>query len=397
MLVKSSIIKEDNPEVIAAHAKHIPVIPRAQMLGELMRFRYGIAVSGTHGKTTTTSLVTSVLTEAGLDPTFVIGGLLNSAGTNAKLGTSQYLVAEADESDASFLFLQPTITIVTNIDADHMETYGGNFENLRQTFLKFLANLPFYGLAVLCLDDPVIARSLDEVPRPMKTYGFDPHADVAIDPESCHFAGWNSHFTVNRKGATPLNVTLRLPGKHNILNAASAIAVAQELHIPDEALLKALAKFSGVARRLQYHGTIDLAGAKSVDILDDYGHHPREIAVTLEALRHAHPGRRIVMVFQPHRFTRTRDLFKDFVDVLNEADALCLLNVYSAGEAPIAGAHSQHLAQAMIKHPPVIEHAKNLPNALVGLLRDNDILLLQGAGNIGGIAEQLMAHQANAC
>ncbi len=394
VLVKSTIIKEDNPEIVAAHARRIPVLMRAQMLGELMRFRYGIAVAGTHGKTTTTSLITSVLTEAELDPTFVIGGLLNSAGANAKLGTGKYLVAEADESDASFLSLNPTMTIVTNIDADHMETYGGDFEKLRQTFLSFLENLPFYGLAILCLDDPVIADSLNEIPRPMITYGFDAKADIHVIPDSCTFNGWYSRFVVKRKNKIPLEVRLRLPGKHNILNACAAIAVAQELNISDEFLLKALANFSGVARRMQFHGMLNLPHAQQISVLDDYGHHPREVKVTLEALRHAYPHRRIVMVFQPHRYTRTRDLFNEFAVVLNETDKLFLLNVYAAGEAPINGADSYHLAEAIREkgkiEPLFIEQAEQLFATIKNILQDNDVLLFQGAGNIGGMAEQIL-------
>lgn len=395
VLVKSTGIPADNIEILVAQAKHIPVIKRAQMLGELMRGRYGIAISGTHGKTTTTSLAASVLTEGGLDPTFVIGGLLNSAGSNAKLGTSEYLIAEADESDASFLTLQPIITVVTNIDADHMETYGNNFETLRQTFIKFLDNLPFYGLAILCLDDPVIKRSLSEIGRRQCTYGFDPQADVAIIEDSCRYDGWHSHFVVKRRHGTDLTVTLKLPGRHNILNAAAVIAIAQELAIPDAALLHALAQFSGVGRRLQNHGTWSFsAKEESVAVLDDYGHHPREIAVTLDALKNAYPQKRIVMVFQPHRYTRTRDLFADFASVLSTCDELCLLDVYSAGEEPIAGATSQCLAEAIKTYgnvkPVAIRHVSELPEVLSGLVQEGDLLLFQGAGNVGGLADKLI-------
>lgn len=393
VLVKSTSIQETNPEIAAAHEKHIPVVPRAQMLGELMRSRYGIAISGTHGKTTTTSLVTSVLTEAKLDPTFVIGGLLNSAGTNAKLGTGKYLIAEADESDASFLYLHPMMTVVTNIDADHMETYGGDFETLRKTFLKFLENLPFYGIAILCLDDPVIHRSLNEISRPLRTYGFRQDADVSIIPESCHHDGWMSHFTVKRRGSNDLSISLKLPGDHNILNACAAIAVAQELGIDDESLLCALENFSGVGRRLQHHGDLILPTGQTIHVLDDYGHHPREVAVTLEALRRAYPGRRITMVFQPHRYTRTRDLFEDFADVLSKSDRLCLLDIYSAGETPIAGIDSQHLADAIRQrngvNPTLLTDHASLLETLSQLTKDQDILLMQGAGNIGALAKSL--------
>lgn len=395
VLVKSTIIKDDNVEIIAAQAKHIPIIKRAQMLGELMRGRYGIAISGTHGKTTTTSLAASVLTEGGLDPTFVIGGLLNSAGSNAKLGTSKYLIAEADESDASFLYLQPIITVVTNIDADHMETYGNNFETLRQTFLKFLDNLPFYGLAILCLDDPVIKRSLPEIAHRQCTYGFDPEADVSIIEESCRYDGWHSHFVVKRRHAGDLAVTLKLPGRHNILNAAAVIAIATELGVSDEAVTQALLHFSGVGRRLQHHGEWAFGPtADTIRVLDDYGHHPREIAVTLDALKQAYPHSHIVMVFQPHRYTRTRDLFADFASVLSNCDQLCLLDVYPAGEQPIAGATSQCLAKAIQQHgkvnPILIKHVSELPQVLSGLAQKEGLLLFQGAGNVGGLAEKLI-------
>jgi UDP-N-acetylmuramate--alanine ligase len=363
------------------------------MLGELLRFRFGIAIAGTHGKTTTTSLVTSVLTEAHLDPTFVIGGMLNSAGTHAKLGNGKYLVAEADESDASFLYLHPMMTVVTNIDADHMETYGGNFETLRLTFLKFLENLPFYGLAIVCLDDPVIRRSLPEISRPMLTYGFSEDADIVVIADSCRYDGWTSRFKVKRHNNKDLEITLKLPGQHNILNACAAIAIAQELGIEDTALLKALENFSGVGRRLQHHGEISLGEDIRVEILDDYGHHPREVAVTLEALRKAYPHRRIVMVFQPHRYTRTRDLFKEFASVLSESDVLCLLDVYPAGEQPIPGADSEHLAKAILAHqkvkPILINNPQTLRDILKTVVENQDILLMQGAGNIGALAKEL--------
>lgn len=397
VLVKTTAVKNDNPELQAAIKKHIPIVPRAQMLGELMRFRQGIAVAGTHGKTTTTSLLTCLLSEAGLDPTFVIGGLLNSAGTNARLGTGEYLVAEADESDASFLFLQPMMTIVTNIDADHMDTYDGDFEKLRQTFLKFLSNLPFYGLAVLCIDDAVIRRSLQDISRPMLTYGFSDDADYHIVPDSVKFSGWDSRFTVKRKNLPELNVELHLPGKHNILNATAAIAIASEIGVADAAILKALHEFAGVGRRMQKHGDLPLIKGGSVLVMEDYGHHPRELEVTIDALRHAYPDRRLVMVFQPHRYTRTRDLLDDFAEALCKVDSLVVLDVYAAGEAPIVGADSQALCRAIRQRgqlePVLIKEWHKIPAELPHLLQEQDILLLQGAGNVGSLAKQLMTGQ----
>lgn len=391
VVVRSSAIPDTNPEIIAAKSANIPIIPRAQMLGELMRFRQGIAVAGTHGKTTTTSLVTSLLAEGGLDPTFVIGGLLNSTGSNARLGASPYLVAEADESDASFLYLHPEIAVVTNIDADHMSTYNNDFNKLKTTFIEFLQHLPFYGVAVLCYEDATIREIIPQLDRPILTYGFDKNADVqAYDIKT---NGFSTSFKVRQGQREPLNITLNLPGRHNVLNALAAITVALEVGIDTRAIQKALLNFSGVGRRLQRHGDIKLSATKQVLLIDDYGHHPREISATLEAIRQAWPKRRIVMVYQPHRYTRTRDLFQDFVKVLASVDALLLLDVYSAGEEIITGADSptlcQHIATQAVTSPTYIPNTPELIKTLPAILQADDILLLQGAGNIGALALQL--------
>ena len=391
VIVVSSAVDPQNPEVVAAHARRIPVVRRAEMLAELMRFRYGIAVAGTHGKTTTTSLVASVLAEGGLDPTFVIGGRLNSAGTNARLGAGDYLVAEADESDASFLHLAPMIAIVTNIDADHMETYGGSFARLRQTFIEFLHQLPFYGLAVMCLDDAEIAALLPQVPRPVLTYGIDSDADLRARDITQHET--TTKFTVTRRGrAEALNITLNMAGRHNVLNALAAIAVAQELGVGDDAIQRALAGFQGIGRRFQLYGEITTATGR-VLMIDDYGHHPREIAATVKAIRAGWPQRRLVVAFQPHRYSRTRDLFEDFAIVLSEVDALALLEVYPAGEASIAGADGRALSRAIRGRgkvdPVFVDEIKKLPAALGGILRDGDVLLTLGAGDIGAAAAKL--------
>lgn len=390
VVVTSSAVHADNPEVVAAQERRIPVVPRAEMLAELMRFRFGIAVAGTHGKTTTTSLIASVLGEGGLDPTFVIGGRLNSVGTNARLGESRYLVAEADESDASFLHLQPILAVVTNIDADHMGTYGGDFQRLCQTFVEFLHHLPFYGLAVLCLDDPVVAGIVPDLGRPVLTYGIETEADVrasAIKPE-----GHRTRFQVSRPGAKPLDVVLNLPGDHNVLNALAAIAVAQELGVEDSALLKALADFQGIGRRFQTYGEIETAHGP-VLLVDDYGHHPREIAATVKAAREGWPDRRLVVAFQPHRYTRTHDLFDDFAVVLSDVDQLVLTEVYAAGEAPIAGADGRALSRSIRNRgrvdPVFVENVHDLPKALSGVLRAGDLLLTLGAGDIGTLAAEL--------
>lgn len=389
-VVRSTAIADDNQELVAAQKAHIPIVPRAQMLGELMRFRYGIAVAGTHGKTTTTSLIASILAEGDLDPTFVIGGLLNSTGSNAKLGAGRYLVAEADESDASFLYLQPMIAVVTNIDADHMDTYDGDFAKLQQTFVEFLQHLPFYGLAVMCSDDPVVRDILPKVCRPIMTYGFNETA--AIRAVNVSQKGFQSYFTVQRANACDLDIVLNLPGHHNVLNALAAIAVATEIGVEDSAIVSSLAKFAGVGRRLQSYGELNV-GAGRVLLLDDYGHHPREIAATLQAIRSAWPDRRVVMTYQPHRYTRTRDLFEDFSQVLSEVDALLLMEVYSAGEQPIPGADGRALCRTIRQRgridPIFVQSREDLPAALQGVLKDNDILLMQGAGDIGALAARL--------
>lgn len=391
VVVISSAVKDDNPEVQAAHADRIPVIPRAEMLAELMRFSYGIAVAGTHGKTTTTSLIASVLAEGGVDPTFVIGGKLNSAGTNARLGTGRYLVAEADESDASFMLLQPMMAVVTNIDADHMDTYHGDFEILKQTFVEFLHHLPFYGLAVVCIDDPNIESILPNVTRPFLTYGVNEKADVCA--VNIRRSAFQTHFSVMFTGRKQtLDITLNMPGHHNVLNALAAIAVAHEIGIEDKAILRAFAEFQGIGRRFQHYPDIPLEHG-SVMHIDDYGHHPREVAAVIEAIRGGWPERRLVLVFQPHRYTRTRDLFEDFCMVLSEVDALVLLDVYPAGETPIAGADGRALARAIrtrgLVDPVFVETVEQVPDALRHVLKDGDILLTQGAGNIGAMAVQL--------
>ena len=397
VVVVSTAISTDNPELVAARAQRIPVVPRAEMLAELMRFRYGIAIAGTHGKTTTTSLTASLLAAGGLDPTFVIGGQLNSAATNAQLGAGHYLVAEADESDASFLYLQPSMAVVTNIDADHLSTYEGDFDRLRQTFIEFLHHLPFYGLAVLCLDDPEVKRVLEEVTRPVITYGIDADADVQAADVSQE--GMQTHFQVRRRGHDQLlPVTLNLPGRHNVLNALAAIAVATELGVPDAAIQKALAGFQGIGRRFQMAGEITTAVGK-VLMIDDYAHHPREIAPTLAAVRAGWPGRRLVVVFQPHRYSRTHDLFDDFIKVLSSVDVLVLGEVYAAGEAPISGADGRALSRGIRARghidPVFVEELETLPAVLNDLLRDGDVLLTLGAGNIGSVAAQLAEELAD--
>jgi UDP-N-acetylmuramate--alanine ligase len=394
VLIYSSAVPQDNVEIINARQARIPVVPRALMLAELMRFRYGIAVAGTHGKTTTTSLVASLLGEGGLDPTFIIGGRLNSTSTHARLGSGRYLVAEADESDASFLYLKPMVAIITNIDADHMDTYDGNFQQLQQSFIEFLHHLPFYGLAIVCLDDPVIRSILPNIMRPVITYGFSKDADLQIT--SFQQQGIKNHFTVLRKERKPLPITLNLPGQHNALNAVAAIAVATELNIEDKAIQIALEQFSGVDRRFQILGEFKLKKGE-VLLIDDYGHHPNEIAATLKTIRNAWPDRRLVMAYQPHRYTRTRDLFNDFVTVLSNVDQLLLLDVYSAGEIPIPGADSlalsEQIRQCSHLNPTLIEDKQTLSHHLHTVLQDNDILLLQGAGDIGGIAQHLAQTQ----
>ncbi|MDD2863558.1 MAG: UDP-N-acetylmuramate--L-alanine ligase [Methylococcales bacterium] len=391
VVVVSSAIDRSNPEIDEAYQQRIPVIPRAEMLAELMRFRFGIAVAGTHGKTTTTSLTASLLAEGGLDPTFVIGGRLNSAGTNAQLGSGNYLVAEADESDASFLYLQPMIAIVTNIDHDHMETYENSYSRLKETFVEFLHHLPFYGLAVLCLDDEGVREILPSLSKPMVTYGVHENADfraINIRQEGMH-----THFTVQRRGDyAPLEVTLNMPGWHNMLNSLAAIAVATKLGVDDYAIQRSLNAFKGVGRRFQIQGDFPVKNG-NVTFVDDYGHHPRELAATLEALKQAYAPRRSIVIFQPHRYTRTRDLFEDFVQVLAEVDVLVLMEVYSAGEQVIAGADGRTLSRAIRLRgrvdPIFVEHWEDLPKLLAGIVHENDVILTMGAGNVGQIATQL--------
>ena len=392
VVVVSSAIDASNPEVAQALAGRVPVVKRAEMLGELMRFRYSIAVAGTHGKTTTTSLVASVLAEGGEDPTFVIGGRLKSAAANARLGAGRYLVAEADESDASFLHLQPMIAIVTNVDADHLGTHGGDFAKLKESFVEFLHNLPFYGLAIVCIDDAEAAGLIPSIARPYLTYGFGEDADVrAVNVDR---RGALSRFDVLRPGREPLTVSLNLPGRHNVLNALAAIAVATELEVDDAAIQRALAGFQGIDRRLQWLGDVQVAAGR-VTLVDDYGHHPTELAATLEAARQGWPDRRVVLVFQPHRYTRTRDLLDEFARVLSEADALVVAEVYPAGEAPIAGADSKSLCRAIRSRgrvePVLLKSLDELPGALADVLRDGDVVLTMGAGSIGAAAHDLPA------
>ncbi|WP_287029111.1 UDP-N-acetylmuramate--L-alanine ligase [Pseudomonas sp. UBA6310] len=391
VLVVSSAVNTSNPEVALALEQRIPVVPRAEMLAELMRYRHGIAVAGTHGKTTTTSLLASVFAAAGLDPTFVIGGRLNAAGTNAQLGSSRYLIAEADESDASFLHLQPMVAVVTNIDADHMATYEGDFNKLKKTFVEFLHNLPFYGLAVVCNDDPVVREILPQIARPTVTYGFGEAADVrAIDVRQ---EGMRTHFTVLRPDHEPLAVSVNMPGKHNVLNALATIAIAADEGIDDDAIVRGLADFQGVGRRFQVYGELPVDGG-SVMLVDDYGHHPREVAAVIAAVRDGWPERRLVMVYQPHRYTRTRDLYDDFVQVLGDANVLLLMEIYPAGEEPIPGADARNLCHSIRQRgrldPIYIERGAELAPLVKPLLRAGDILLCQGAGDIGGLAPQLL-------
>ena len=393
VVVVSAAVSRDNPEVAAALERRVPVVPRAEMLGELMRFRQSIAVAGTHGKTTTTSLVASVLAEGGEDPTFVIGGRLKSAGSNARLGAGRYLVAEADESDASFMHLQPMIAIVTNIDNDHLGTHGGDFGRLCQSFVSFLHNLPFYGLAVLCRDDANVRRIEAQVGRPLVTYGIDADADVRA--VNIVRDGARTRFEVLRPHRPePLAITLNLPGLHNVRNALAAITVATELNIADEAIARALAGFQGIDRRMQLIGEVRSANGH-ITIVDDYGHHPTELAATMEALRQAYAGRRLVLAFQPHRYTRTRDLLDDFAIVLSGADVLLVTDVYAAGEAPIEGADGRAICRAIRSRgklePVFVGAVENLATALADVVRDGDLVVTMGAGHIGAIAHELPA------
>ena len=393
VVVVSTAVKSDNPEVTAARAAQVPVVPRAQMLAELMRLKQGIAVAGTHGKTTTTSLIASILAEGGVDPTFVIGGRLNAANANARLGSGEFLVAEADESDASFLFLSPVISVVTNIDADHMETYGHDFARLKHAFVDFLHRLPFYGVAVLCADDPHVREIMPLVSKQIVRYGLDPSA--AVRAEDIVATDGQMRFTAVRQNGTisRLPITLNLPGLHNVLNALAAIAVATEVGVSDAAIVKALAEFKGVGRRFQRYGEVAAAGGGQFTLVDDYGHHPVEMAATIAAARGAFPGRRLVLAFQPHRFTRTRDCFEDFVKVLSTVDALLLTEVYAAGEAPIVAADGRALARAIRVagkvEPVFVETVAELPQAIADLARDGDVVITMGAGSVGGVPARL--------
>ncbi len=397
VIVTSTAVKPDNPEVLAARRKNIPIVPRAMMLAELMRLKRGIAIAGTHGKTTTTSLVASVLAEGGLDPTFVIGGRLNSAGANAKLGSGDFIVVEADESDASFLNLLPVIEVITNIDADHMETYGHDFAKLKQAFIQFTEHLPFYGVAVLCLDDSNVREIMPFVSKPIVTYGF--HEDAQVRAVDARAIGEQMQFTVLQDGYASMKVTLNQPGMHNIQNACAAVAVARELSVADCATQKALMEFNGVGRRFTRYGEIALTDVDgkprgSFTLVDDYGHHPTEMAATLAAARGAYPERRLVLAFQPHRFTRTRDLFEDFVRVMSSADALVLAEVYAAGEQPIIAADGRALARAMRVagrvEPVFVEDINAMPEAIMNFALDGDVVIMMGAGSIGGVPGKLV-------
>jgi len=395
VVVVSTAVKDDNPEVLAARSRHIPVVPRAMMLTELMRLRQGIAIAGTHGKTTTTSLTASVLAKAGFDPTYVIGGKLNSSGSNAKLGTGEFIVVEADESDASFLYLQPILAVITNIDADHMETYGHDFEKLKQAFVDFVEHLPFYGRAMLCVDDVNVREILPRISKPVTTYGFSEGAQVrAVDVR--HQNG-QMHFTaLCRQNGTPkdLDITLNLAGTHNVLNALAAIAIALEVGVADTAIVEALDEFQGVGRRFQRYGEVPLPGGGSYTLIDDYGHHPVEMQATLAAARGAFPGRRLVLAFQPHRYTRTRDLFEDFVKVLCSVDALVLAEVYSAGEPQIVGADGRALMHALRvvgqSETVFVEDIQEMPQVITRIARDGDVVVTMGAGSIGGMPNKLL-------
>ncbi|HDT4899241.1 TPA: UDP-N-acetylmuramate--L-alanine ligase [Proteus mirabilis] len=395
VVVVSTAISADNPEIIAAREACIPVIRRAEMLAELMRYRHGVAIAGTHGKTTTTAMISNIYAQAGLDPTFVNGGLVKSAGTHARLGCSRYLIAEADESDASFLHLQPMVAVVTNIEADHMDTYHGNFDNLKETFITFLHNLPFYGRAVMCIDDDVIRSIIPKVGRYITTYGFSEDADVRIT----HYEqkGAQGFFTISREDMPDLDVVLNAPGRHNALNATAAVAVATEEGIADEHILAALLNFQGTGRRFDFLGNFSLEHVNGqegeVMLVDDYGHHPTEVDATIKAARAGWPDKRLVMLFQPHRYTRTRDLYEDFATVLNQVDILLLTDVYAAGEAPIPGADSRSLCRTIRQRgkldPIWVSDVENISSILAGVLTDNDLVLVQGAGNIGKIARRL--------
>ena len=393
VIVVSTAINQENPEISAAKEQRIPIVRRAEMLAELMRFRHGIAIAGTHGKTTTTSLIASIFAQGQLDPTFVIGGLLNSAGTNARLGSSRYLVAEADERDASFLHLQPMVAVIPNVDADHMETYQGDFEKLKDTYIEFLHNLPFYGLAVVCIDNPVVRELLPRISRQVITYGFSDDADVkAVNYQQ---NGGVSHFTVEIEGQPPLDMSVNLPGQHNVLNALAGVAVAKDEGVADEAICQALVDFAGIGRRFEQLADLSTSAGNMV-LVDDYGHHPSEVKATILAMRAGWPDKRLVMVFQPHRYSRTRDLYEDFVEVLSEVDCLFLLDVYAAGEASIPSADSKSLARSIRQRgqvePIYVSDVNKLPELLAAQLQDNDMVITQGAGNIGAVSRSLSEH-----
>lgn len=401
VIVNSSAVDEDNPEIVSAREHRIPVVRRAEMLAELMRYRHGIAVAGTHGKTTTTSLITSIFAAAGLDPTFVIGGLVHSTGSNAKLGTSQYLIAEADESDASFLHLQPMVSVITNIDADHMDTYEGDFSRLKKTFVEFIHNLPFYGLLVVCGDDPVIQELLPDISRQVITYGFSEDNDyqaIAVEQEKTQtrFKVKSDHLAEGEE----IDIQLNMPGNHNVLNALAAIAIAVDEKIEVQSIQKGLLNFEGVGRRFQIYGDYPVGNpvgnpdeSGTAMLVDDYGHHPREVDATIQAVRAGWPEKRLVMIYQPHRYSRTRDLYEDFVDVLSKVDVLILLDVYSAGEEPIIGADGRHLSRSIRNRgkvdPIFVEGVDGVPAIVKEVIMPNDILMTQGAGNVGGLAIEL--------
>jgi len=393
VVVNSSAIDETNPEIVGAREHRIPIVRRAEMLAELMRYRHGIAVAGTHGKTTTTSLITAILAAAQLDPTFVIGGLVHSTGSNAQLGTSHYLVAEADESDASFLHLQPMVSVITNIDADHMDTYEGDFSRLKKTFVEFIHNLPFYGLAVVCGDDEVVKELLPDISRPTITYGFDESNDyqainVVQDKTQTSFSVVSDTYLANQA----IDITLNMPGKHNVLNALAAVAIAIDEGVHTDAIKQGLETFQGVGRRFQIYGDYPIAGGTAM-LVDDYGHHPREVDVTIQAVRDGWPDKRLVMVYQPHRYSRTRDLYEDFVDVLSKVDVLILLDVYAAGEELITGADGRHLSRSIRTRgkvdPIFVEGVDGVPAIIQEIIQPNDIVITQGAGNVGGLAIEL--------
>ncbi|WP_321790802.1 UDP-N-acetylmuramate--L-alanine ligase [Burkholderia pyrrocinia] len=393
-VVVSTAVRSDNPEVLAARHQRVPIVQRAVMLAELMRLKQGIAIAGTHGKTTTTSLVASVLAAGGLDPTFVIGGRLISAGANARLGTGDFIVAEADESDASFLNLYPVIEVITNIDADHMDTYGHDFARLKQAFIEFTQRLPFYGSAVVCVDDPNVRQIIPFISKPVVRYGLSPDAQVRA--EDIDARDGRMHFTVIREGRSPLAVVLNMPGLHNVQNALAAIAIATDLGVADDAIQQALAEFNGVGRRFQRYGDVPTADGGQYTLIDDYGHHPVEMAATIAAARGAFPGRRLVLAFQPHRYTRTRDCFDDFVNVLSTVDALVLTEVYAAGEAPIATANGDALSRALRAvgkvDPVFVATVDDVPDALAKVAQNGDVVITMGAGSIGGVPAKLVQH-----